>query len=147
MSIAKYVYYPLAIILFVNTCVTHLLSVNVHVPLYNCLLQTLFVCKLKLYLNLYFSDRIGFFKIDGQILIPQYETISIKDIAINFRRSYFKYLTSNQHKCDITDCIISTCIVPKCPLFPGMTVYNQFAGNIFNGRRSKFCNIRNVLDD
>lgn len=128
MSIAKYVYCPLAVILYVNVwliCwVLTYMSRWIIVSYKPCLfvnLNYIWICISVI--------ELIFFKIDGQILI---------------RRSYFKYLTSNQHKCDITDCIISTCIVPKCPLFPGMTVYNQFAGNIFTGRRSKFCNIRNV---
>lgn len=60
MSIAKYVYCPLAVILYVNTSVTQLMSANVHVPLKNCLLQTLVACKFK-YLNVYCSDKIGVF--------------------------------------------------------------------------------------
>lgn len=60
MSIAKYVYFPLAVILYVNTSVTQLMSTNVHVTLKNCLLQTLVACKFE-YLNVYSSDKIGGF--------------------------------------------------------------------------------------
>lgn len=60
MSIAKYVYGPLAIILYVNTSVTQLLSANVHEALNNCLLQTLLACTFE-YFNVYSSDRVDFF--------------------------------------------------------------------------------------
>lgn len=60
MSIAKYVYGPLAIILYVNTSVTQLLSANVHEALNNCLLQTPLACTFE-YFNVYSSDRVDFF--------------------------------------------------------------------------------------
>lgn len=99
MSIAKYVYCPLAVILYVNVwliCwVLTYMSRWIIVSYKPCLfvdLNYIWICISVI--------ELIFFKIDGQILI---------------RRSYFKYLTSNQDTCDITVSIIF--VVPKCPLF------------------------------
>lgn len=113
MSIAKYVYGPLAIILYVNTSVTQCWVLTYMKRWIIVFYKPYSLVHLSISMCIPVIELI--FLIDGQMPVQQYEKRVYKknkatkkknkEIKKN-RRSYLKSITSNQHRCDLTAYII-----------------------------------------